>query len=136
MVWVSVPGEGEWEEAYGKADLQSGQPLSLADHFPIGSVTKTFTATVILQLVQQGRLSLSAPISHWVPWVQNARQITVQMLLNMTSGIYDEYQSDSQLIDDISGRPDLAFTPEHIVRMAVAHGPVGPPGTSGYTSTN
>src|SRR6516165_7126768 len=51
MVWVSVPGEGEWEEAYGKADLQSGQPLSLADHFPIGSVTKTFTATVILQLV-------------------------------------------------------------------------------------
>jgi D-alanyl-D-alanine carboxypeptidase len=136
MVWVSVPGEGEWEGAYGKADLQSGQPLTLEDHFPIGSVTKTFTATVILQLVQDGRLALSAPISRWVPWVQDARQITVQMLLNMTSGIYDEYQSNSQLIEEISGHPHRVFTPEEIVRMAVAHGPVGPPGTSGYTSTN
>ena len=136
MVWVSVPGEGDWEEAYGKADLQSGRPLTLEDHFPIGSVTKTFTATVILRLVQEGRLRLSAPISRWVPWVQNARQITVGMLLNMTSGIYDEYQSDSQLIEEISGHPHLVFTPEEIVRMAVAHGPVGPPGTGGYTSTN
>jgi D-alanyl-D-alanine carboxypeptidase len=136
MVWVSVPGEGDWEEAYGEANLKSGQLLTLADHFPIGSVTKTFTATVILRLVQEGRISLSAPISRWVPWVQNARQITVSMLLNMTSGIYDEYQSDAQLIEEISGHPHRVFTPEQIVRMAVRHGPVGPPGTGGYTSTN
>ena len=135
-MWVSVPGEGVWERAYGEADLHTGQRLSLADHFPIGSVTKTFTATVILRLVQQGRLSLSAPISRWVPWVQDARQITVRMLLNMTSGIYDEYQSDSQLIEEISGRPHLVFTPRQIVHMAVAHGPSGPPGTPGYSSTN
>ncbi len=136
MVWVSVPGEGQWEEVYGEADLQSGQRLTLADHFPIGSVTKTFTATVILRLVQEGLLALSAPISQWVPWVQDAHQITVRMLLNMTSGIYDEYQSDSQLIDEISGHRRLVFTPHQIVRMAVAHGPVGPPGTPGYSSTN
>jgi D-alanyl-D-alanine carboxypeptidase len=54
----------------------------------------------------------------------------------MTSGIYDEYQSDSQLIEAISGHPHRVFTPEQIVRMAVRHGPVGPPGTDGYTSTN
>ncbi len=135
-MWVSVPGEGQWEAAYGEADLQSGQRLTLADHFPVGSVTKTFTATVILRLVQEGLLALSAPISHWVPWVQDARQITVRMLLNMTSGIYDEYQSDSQLIEDISGHPHRSFKPEEIVRMAVAHGPVGPPGTPEYSSTN
>ena len=122
--------------AYGEADLQDGQRLTFADHFPIGSVTKTFTATVILRLVQQGRLALSDPISDWLPWVQNAREITVRMLLNMTSGIYDEYQSDSQLIEEISGRPHLVFTPRQIVHMAVAHGPSGPPGTTGYSSTN
>ena len=135
-MWVSVPAEGTWVGAYGEADLQSDQRLTLADHFPIGSVTKTFTATVILRLVQQGRLTLSAPISHWVPWVQDARQITVRMLLDMTSGIYDEYQSDSQLIEEISGHPHRSFPPEEIVRMAVAHGPVTPPGTFGYSSTN
>lgn len=136
MVSVSVPGKGIWVGAYGEADVPGGERLTLADHFPIGSVTKTFTATVILRLIQQGHLALSDPISGWLPWVQNARRITVGMLLNMTSGIYDEYQSDSQLIEEISGRPHLVFTPRQIVHMAVAHGPSGPPGTTGYSSTN
>jgi D-alanyl-D-alanine carboxypeptidase len=136
IVSVSVPGEGIWEGAYGEADLQSSQRLSLADHFPIGSVTKTFTATVILRLVQEGLLTLSAPISRWVPQVQDARQITVRMLLHMTSGIYDEFGSGSQLIDETTAHPHRTITPEEVVRLAVAHGPVGPPGTPEYSSTN
>jgi D-alanyl-D-alanine carboxypeptidase len=136
VVFVSVPGEGMWEGAYGHADLKTGQPLSLEAHLPIGSVTKTFTATVILQLVQQGLLALSAPISRWVPQVQDADQITVRMLLNMTSGIYDEYQSGSQLLNELTAHPHRTITPEEVVRMAVAHGPVDPPGTPGYSSTN
>ncbi|MGO8827136.1 MAG: serine hydrolase domain-containing protein [Acidimicrobiales bacterium] len=136
VVFVSAPGEGMWEGAYGRADLTTGQPLSSEAHLPIGSVTKTFTATVILQLVQKGLLALSAPISRWVPQVQNADQITVRMLLNMTSGIYDEYQSGSELLNELKAQPRRTITPEEIVRMAVAHGPVDPPGTPGYSSTN
>jgi D-alanyl-D-alanine carboxypeptidase len=136
VISVSVPGEGTWEGAYGHADLKTGQPISLGTHLPIGSVTKTFTATVILQLVQRGLIALSEPISRWVPQVQDADQITVRMLLNMTSGIYDEYQSGSELLDELRAHPHRAIAPEEVVRMAVAHGPVDPPGTPGYSSTN
>ena len=68
-VAVIVPGQGCWVSASGVANAAEGAPLTLTDAFPIGSITKTFTATVILQLVQQGKLSLSAPVSRWVPYV-------------------------------------------------------------------
>ena len=135
-VWVSVPGEGFWEGAYGYADLHAARPLTLGAHLPIGSVTKTFTATVILKLVEERRLSLSAPISRWVPQVQDARRITVRMLLDMTSGIYDEFRSGSRLLAAVRAHPRVMVTPAAIVRLAVAHGPVGPPGTAYYSSTN
>jgi D-alanyl-D-alanine carboxypeptidase len=66
-VAVTVPGQGCWVSATGVANAVGGAPLTLTDAFPIGSITKTFTATVILQLVQQGKLSLSAPISGGSP---------------------------------------------------------------------
>jgi len=89
-VAVTVPGEGCWVSASGLADTARRLPLTLDDAFPIGSITKTFTAMVILQLVQQGNLSLSAPVSRWLPYVPRARRITIRMLLQMTSGIENE----------------------------------------------
>jgi len=89
-VAVTVPGEGCWVSASGLADTARRLPLTPDDVFPIGSMTKTFTATVILQLVQQGKLSLSAPVSRWLPYVPHARRITIRMLLQMTSGIENE----------------------------------------------
>jgi D-alanyl-D-alanine carboxypeptidase len=135
-VWVSVPGKGIWTGAYGKANLATGQPLSLGAHLPIGSVTKTFTATVILQLVEEGRLSLSAHISQWLPQVQNSDKITVKMLLNMTSGIYDEGGPESQLLNEIDTEPNRVVTPGHIVDLAVAQGPAAPVGQFYYSNTN
>jgi len=135
-LWVSVPGEGVWKGAYGKANLATGQPLSPDVHLPIGSVTKTFTATVILQLVQEGRLSLSAHIGRWVPRVQDSNKITVRMLLNMTSGIYDEGGPGSELLNEIDKEPNRTVTPEHIVNLAVAHGPAAPLGHFYYSNTN
>lgn len=134
-VWVSVPGEGTWEGAYGYADADTARPLTLADHLPIGSVTKTFTATVILKLVEERRLSLSSPISRWFPGVQDARRITVRMLLDMTSGIYDEFATGSQLLARFVAHPQAIISPAEIVRLAVQHGPVDPPGTSYYYSS-
>jgi D-alanyl-D-alanine carboxypeptidase len=133
-VAVTVPGKGCWVGASGLADTAVGVPLTLTDEFPVGSITKTFTATVILQLVQQGRLSLSAPISRWVPYVQNARRITITMLLDMTSGIYDE--PAGQLAQQMAADPGGTWTPQQVVRLAVAHGPQGPPGTSCYSNAN
>jgi CubicO group peptidase (beta-lactamase class C family) len=68
-----VPGKRCWVSVSGYANKASRLPLNADDEFPIGSITKTFTATVVLQLVQEGKLSLSAPISDWVPSVQDAK---------------------------------------------------------------
>jgi len=133
-VAVTVPGEGCWVSASGLANTISGTPLRLSDEFPIGSITKTFTATVILQLVQEGKLSLSAPLSRWLPYVQDARRITITMLLGMTSGIYGE--PAGPLAEQMFADPGQVWTPQQVVRFAVAHGPAGPPGTPYYSNTN
>jgi D-alanyl-D-alanine carboxypeptidase len=135
-VWVSAPGKERWMGAYGLADVSTGRSLELGDHLPIGSVTKTFTATVILRLVEEGRLGLSDPIAKWVPQVQNASQITVKMLLNMTSGIYDEGAPGSALAHQAKAQPNQPISPQEIVALAVAHGPAGPPGQYEYSDTN
>jgi D-alanyl-D-alanine carboxypeptidase len=134
IIAVTVPGEGCWVSASGLADTAGGVRLRLTDEFPIGSITKTFTATVILQLARQGKLSLSAPVSTWVPYVQGARHITVAMLLNMTSGIYDE--PAGPLAEQMSADPGQVWSPQQVVRFAVAHGPGARPGRFYYSNTN
>jgi D-alanyl-D-alanine carboxypeptidase len=129
---VSVPGQGSWVTASGQASLSPGERVTTSSLFWIGSITKTFTGTVILQLVQQGKLSLTSPISQWAPNVQNASSITVQMLLNMTSGIFDEGGPGSQ----VAANPSATYTPQQIVDLAVAHGPAQPPGQFYYSDTN
>ncbi len=135
-VAVTVPGEGSWVGAYGFADTSTKQALNTNDKFRIASITKTFTATAILQLVQQGKLSLSAPINRWVPKVQSSKTITVRMLLNMTSGIYDEGAPGSRLAKRSVFDPSKVWTPQEIVNLAIAHGPAGPPGRFEYSDTN
>jgi D-alanyl-D-alanine carboxypeptidase len=133
-VAVTVPGQGCFVSAAGLADTAGSVPLQLTDQFPIGSITKTFTATVILQLVQQGKLSLSAPISRWVPNVQYSSAITVKMLLNMTSGIYNE--PGGQLLQVSDADPNTVWTPQQIVDFAEVQGPAESPGQFYYSDTN
>lgn len=73
----------------GVANIQSNEPVSADMHFRIGSVTKTFTATVVLQLVDEGTLALDDTISDVLPDLQvaNAEIITVRHLLGMLSGL-------------------------------------------------
>lgn len=96
VVGVTGGEVGSLEQAHGFADVSTSQPMTLNTHFRIGSISKTFTATVILKLVQSGRLQLNDPISIWEPQVPNAKRITIKMLLNMTSGIFDEGGSGPQ----------------------------------------
>src|SRR5215469_15638005 len=77
-----------YERAFGMA--APGRAMTLSDHFRIGGITKTFTATVILKLVDQHKLRLTDRLSSWEPGVPGARRITIGMLLGMRSGIWDE----------------------------------------------
>jgi D-alanyl-D-alanine carboxypeptidase len=89
VVGVWVPGEGRYVVAKGKANLKTGEKRDLADQFRIGSITKTFVATAVLQLVEEGKLSKSDKLSKWYPDFPNADKITVEDLLRMQSGIVD-----------------------------------------------
>jgi CubicO group peptidase (beta-lactamase class C family) len=79
-------------EGFGYANLAEKTPVTPDSLFPLASVSKSFTATAVMQLVEEGLLSLEEPVVRYVPWFQVAdgdasRQITVRMLLNHTSGL-------------------------------------------------
>ncbi|MGW4906350.1 serine hydrolase domain-containing protein [Streptomyces sp. NPDC004270] len=85
---------GRWTETAGTADLRTGRPMNTSDRLRVGSVTKTFTATVVLQLAAEHRLSLDASVDRYLPGLIHAhgydgRHITVRQLLRHTSGLPD-----------------------------------------------
>lgn len=84
--------------ACGKANLELDVPLSVDQVFRIGSVTKQFTAAATLKLVEDGKLALSDPLSRFVPGYPGGDQVTVEMLLNHTSGIRSYTQIESVVI--------------------------------------
>lgn len=94
---VVAPG-GTWTGAAGVADLASGRPVMPEDHFRLGSLTKTYTATVVMRLIAEGRLDLSDTVQRWLPGVLPADKghITVRQMLAHTSGLYDSLNDASE----------------------------------------
>ena len=83
-------GQQTWQGASGLGDLHAKRPARAGDRFRIGSVTKSFVATVALQLVGEDKLGLDDHLERWLPGlVPNGDDITVRQLLNHTSGLYD-----------------------------------------------
>jgi D-alanyl-D-alanine carboxypeptidase len=77
---------GTWRGTAGAAVLEPRRAMRTTDRFRIASVTKTFIATVVLQLVGEGRLALDTTVDRWLPSVKRGSRITVRQLLNHTSG--------------------------------------------------
>ena len=114
---------------------------SIDDHWGIGSLSKTFMATLILQYVDEGLLDLEATVPEMLPPdVLNTSQaygdVTLYQLLSMTSGVPDFFNDPNGLLADVFSDPEQEYTLQDIVDAAVATGPVQPPGTGGYSSTN
>jgi D-alanyl-D-alanine carboxypeptidase len=135
-VGIWVPGRGTYVRTFGVADAATRRPVSLADHFRIASISKTFTATVILQLVDQKRLSLSDHLSRFVQGIRYGSLITVEELLGMRSGIYD-YTSDPAFLKAVTNNPDMRFTTADFLRIVRRHAPLFRPGTqTAYADSN
>src|SRR6476661_6402601 len=83
VVLISAPDQGEWTGTFGTRTWGTEEPMQAGDHFRIGSNTKTLTSTVILQLAQEGKLSLDDPVSKFVDGVPNGAQITIAQLAEM-----------------------------------------------------
>ncbi|MGW0334510.1 serine hydrolase domain-containing protein [Streptomyces sp. NPDC003011] len=124
----------------GVADLGTGRPVSPDGHFRMGSTTKTFTATVVLQLVGEGRLSLDDTVEKWLPGLvrgngHHGRRITVRDLLQHTSGISDVGYPSAASAADFE-RMRFSPTPaEKIVAAAMRHRPLFRPG-KGWSYAN
>ncbi|WP_327186937.1 serine hydrolase domain-containing protein [Streptomyces sp. NBC_01334] len=93
-VEVTDPVCGRWSDAAGTADLGTGRPMNAQDRLRAGSVTKTFTATVVLQLAAEHRIDPDASVAHYLPGLidgngYDGRKITVRELLQHTSGLPD-----------------------------------------------
>jgi D-alanyl-D-alanine carboxypeptidase len=133
-VWS--PGEGGYVKAMGLADIKTGRKLKSSDPFRIGSNTKIFTSTVILQLVDENKLKLEDKLSKFFPKIPNSENITIRMLLNHTSGLFD-YSEDEEFGKLLEGDPLHAFTPRQLIDNAIQHKPYFSPGKEfHYSNTN
>ncbi|MEV4742815.1 serine hydrolase domain-containing protein [Streptomyces sp. NPDC049555] len=134
-----------WGAAAGTAALTPSGPPRQRGRFRIGSITKTFVATVVLQLEAEHRLRLSEPVERRLPGVvrgngYDGRRITVRQLLNHTSGIFD-YTDDPALRRlserDVPAHRFAVHTPSWLVATALAHRPLFAPGRGwSYSNTN
>ncbi|MET9887526.1 serine hydrolase domain-containing protein [Streptomyces sp. NPDC006430] len=129
----------------GVADFRTGERPRAQMRFRIGSVTKTFVATAVLQLVADRRLRLRLrlddTVADVVPGVvdrngNDGSAITIRMLLNDTSGLY-EYTQDPRIEQIVVQDPAHCFTLRELVDAAIDHRPDFAPGTSwAYSNTN
>jgi D-alanyl-D-alanine carboxypeptidase len=106
--------------------------LTPQDLFRIGSVTKTYTGTVILELEQDGKLSLDDLATQWVPGLPNASSLTIRHLLTHQSGLYN-YTEDATFLSKMGQK----WTPSELVQIAIDHGAQFAPGTQwSYSNTD
>lgn len=94
---VYKSGSEIYQRKYGYSSLEAKQPIDDATLFRIGSISKTFTATLVFKQIELGKLKLSDPLSNWFPLFGNARKITIRHLLSHQSGIYN-FTNDASLL--------------------------------------
>jgi D-alanyl-D-alanine carboxypeptidase len=135
-VGIWIPGRGTLVQPFGTGDLETGAPMAIGDHVRIASITKSFTATAILQLVDEDKLRLDDPLAQFIEGIPNGERITIRHLLNMTSGIYD-FPADPQFMADITADPLMAFGPDDVIAILRRNKPNFEPGAEVvYCDTN
>jgi D-alanyl-D-alanine carboxypeptidase len=138
IVGVWQNGKGQYVKAFGKAALVPGLAMQSTYLWKVASITKTFTANVVLQLVGQGKLSLEDKLSKysWSAGIVNRDQITVRMLLNHTSGLPD-LENDTPAFQEIRwSDPTKVWTHAEVLKWARTLKPLAAPGTAyNYTNT-
>ncbi|GAA1368789.1 serine hydrolase domain-containing protein [Catellatospora chokoriensis] len=132
----AVDGRHRQSAAAGVADVSTGAPTRPGMRHRVGSITKTFTATVLLQLVGEGKLRLDAPIGRYLP-AYAVDGVTVRMLLNHTSGIadYDHVIFATDVL--LEENRHRTFTPAELAAIGLGQPPTDVPGAAwSYSNTN
>ena len=136
-VGIWIPGEGEWQNSFGVADKETAEKMSLDKHFRIGSITKTFVTTALLQLVDKGEISLDDKISKYIDNVPNGDEITIRQLANMTSGLANYSEDEEWVKTSIFTKSDRNIPVSELLDVAFKIAPAFAPGKGWhYSNTN
>jgi D-alanyl-D-alanine carboxypeptidase len=136
FVLIRSPKLGNWSQSFGSVAIANSKSLGTDNRFRIGSATKSMVGTVLLQLVQQGKISLSDPVSKYISGVPNGNQITIAQLMDMRSGLYN-YTATPQFAQTLDQSPERALTPNDLLSWAFANPPDFAPGQDfKYSNTN
>jgi D-alanyl-D-alanine carboxypeptidase len=137
VLGIWYPDHGSFVKGIGNANLSPPIPMEIDDKFRIGSNTKTFVVTVLLQLVDEGKLSLDDPVSKFALSIKvpNGEHVTVRQLMQMRSGIIDLYANPA--FQSLHLTANSAFNRKPYIQWALDHPPLFPPGTKwNYSNTN
>ncbi len=123
----------DWIYTAGYSDIPNKLPMDGSYTFRIGSNTKTLTGTVLLQLVDERKLALNDKLSRFYPGYPKADSITIAMLCNMTSGIYN-FTDDTNWRNTLFVNPTKVWTPQKSVDIGFSHNFYFSPGKGMYYS--
>ncbi|MGW7825082.1 serine hydrolase domain-containing protein [Streptomyces puniciscabiei] len=141
-VGLWIPCEGSYTQSFGVGNKHTEIPIRLVDHVRIGSITKTFTGTAILQLADRGKVRLDDPVAKYVSGVPGGERITLRQLLGMRSGLFpytDDNAFNRSLENDLrrTGGINRAYTPRQLLGYSSTHPLVFSPGSHWqYSNTN
>jgi D-alanyl-D-alanine carboxypeptidase len=134
IVGVWQDGQPGYVQAFGVQDTATGEPMTADLYMRIGSNTKSFTTTAILQLVDQGRIGLDDPIETYVPGVPNGDVITIRHLAEMRSGLFDY---STVTVPQWPSDPQHQWTARDLLAIAFSRPPIfAPDARFDYNNTN
>lgn len=127
---------GDLELLYGYSKLETRQPMTVDQEFRIGSVTKTFTGTLLLQLVDEDKIKLDEPVENYLLGIPNGDNITVREIGSMRSGIFN-YTEDEQFQATLEENPERIWLSSELLLLGIRHPPYFEPGADfHYSNTN
>jgi D-alanyl-D-alanine carboxypeptidase len=133
-VWI--PGKKPWRIAEGLGDVASGTPIHVTDRFPIRSVTKSYTVTLVLQLARAKAISLDDPIGKYVPDLGELGGVNLTQLAAMESGIMN-YSDTPEFQSALVAHPERYWSPRDLVNLALPFGLMWTPASRyDYSNTN
>ena len=144
MTAAAVPGaiigiwgpDGTYVRAFGVADKTTRAPMKTDFYSRIGSQTKTFTATAVLQLADEGKIGLDDPIAKYIDGVPQGDKITLRQLARMQSGLFN-YSEAKGFQQALFADPRRPFTPQELLGFAFSEPNMFPPGGGFlYCNTN
>jgi CubicO group peptidase (beta-lactamase class C family) len=116
---VDGPGYDRFVTASGTEERGGDTAVTADAQFRVASTTKLFVATVVLQLVEEGRLGLDGPVATYVPGFRHARGVTIRQLLNHTSGIPDYTRTD-QFHEGLLEHRDRVWSTDELLALVAA----------------